>query len=54
MQRFENQCILTLKLQQNLEAITADHRVSIDPSHMIFTQLRSFLAKNPIQFTSVH
>lgn len=43
-----------LKLQQNLEAITADHRVSIDPSHMIFTQLRSFLAKNPIKFTSVH
>lgn len=37
-----------LKLQQNLEAVTSDHRSSIDPSDMIFNNLRSYLAKHPI------
>lgn len=41
-----------LKVQQNLEAVTADHREGIDPSYMIFTQLRRYLAKSPIAQSS--
>lgn len=40
-----------LKVQQNLQAVTADHRQGIDPSYMIFTQLRRYLAKSPVQNT---
>ncbi|MEP3847445.1 MAG: hypothetical protein ABJM43_19035 [Paracoccaceae bacterium] len=37
-----------LKAQHDIGAVTEDHRMSIDPLHMIYSNLRTFLARNPL------
>lgn len=37
-----------LELQHALKAATSGHRLSIDPSHMIYGDMRKYLAKHPI------
>ncbi len=38
-----------VELQHALKAATSGHRLSIDPSHMIYGDMRKYLIKHPIQ-----